>query len=81
MADLEHASWTVVIPVKRTAIAKSRLAADYPSTARTSRWPSRSTLLPPRCVPPGPGVVVITDDAVVADEVTALGGARRPGRT
>ena len=30
MAQVDSPAWTVVIPVKRTEIAKSRLAAAYP---------------------------------------------------
>jgi 2-phospho-L-lactate guanylyltransferase len=74
MADVEDASWTVVIPVKRTAIAKSRLAADYP-THRTDlavafAVDTTAAALRTHGVA---GVVVITDDSVVAREVTRLG--------
>ncbi len=63
-----------MIPVKRTAIAKSRLAADYPAhrtdLAVAFAVDTTAAALRARGVA---GVVVITDDTVVAGEVTALG--------
>lgn len=74
MADLQVAPWTLVIPVKRTAIAKSRLAAAYPqhrpelarafavdTTAAALRSPLVHTVL------------VVTDDPLVGADVTAEG--------
>ncbi|GAA1570241.1 MULTISPECIES: 2-phospho-L-lactate guanylyltransferase [Kribbella] len=74
MADLQVAPWTLVIPVKRTAIAKSRLAPAYPqhrpelarafavdTTAAALRSPLVHTVL------------VVTDDPQVGPDVTAAG--------
>ncbi len=56
MADLQVAPWTLVIPVKRTAIAKSRLAAAYPQhrpeLARAFAVDTTAAALSSR---PGPG--------------------------
>ncbi len=73
-AFLDSASWTVVIPVKRTAIAKSRLAAAYPRArpelALAFAVDTTAAALRARGVA---AVVVITDDPAVRRAVTALG--------
>jgi 2-phospho-L-lactate guanylyltransferase len=79
MADVEGASWIVVIPVKRTAIAKSRLATAFPrarpdlalafavdTTAAALRTPGVAA------------VAVVTDDPLVRREVAALGARVLP---
>jgi 2-phospho-L-lactate guanylyltransferase len=74
MAQGEGASWTVVIPVKRTAIAKSRLADAYPrhrqALARAFAVDTTAAALRADGVAE---VVVITDDAAVANDVAELG--------
>lgn len=87
MAQVEHPSvdntvgtaWTLVIPVKRTEIAKSRLAAAYPrhrqALARAFAVDTTAAALHTDGVAE---VVVITDDVVVAEEVLALGAVVVP---
>jgi 2-phospho-L-lactate guanylyltransferase len=74
MADLQVAPWTLVIPVKRTAIAKSRLAAAYPQhrpeLARAFAVDTTAAALQSPLVL---AVLVVTDDPVVAADVTAIG--------
>ena len=74
MADLQVAHWTLAIPVKRTAIAKSRLAPAYPQhrpeLARAFAVDTTSAALASPLVRT---VVVITDDPLVAADVTAVG--------
>jgi 2-phospho-L-lactate guanylyltransferase len=80
MAQVEWTPpWTLVIPVKRTAIAKSRLAAAYPShrqaLARAFAVDTTAAALRTEGVA---GVVVITDDSAVAADVTGLGASVVP---
>lgn len=74
MADLQVAPWTLVIPVKRTAIAKSRLASAYPQhrpeLARAFAVDTTAAALASRLVL---AVLVVTDDPMVAADVTAMG--------
>ena len=74
MADLQVAPWTLVIPVKRTAIAKSRLAAAYPQhrpeLARAFAVDTTAAVLSSALVR---AALVVTDDPVVARDVTAVG--------
>ncbi|WP_344214112.1 2-phospho-L-lactate guanylyltransferase [Kribbella sancticallisti] len=74
MADLQVAPWTLVIPVKRTAIAKSRLAAAYPQhrpeLARAFAVDTTAAALESPLVR---AVLVVTDDPVVSADVAALG--------
>ncbi|TCN37510.1 2-phospho-L-lactate guanylyltransferase [Kribbella orskensis] len=74
MADLQVAPWTLVIPVKRTAIAKSRLAAAYPQhrpeLARAFAVDTTAAALESPLVR---AVLVVTDDPVVSADVTAVG--------
>ncbi|WP_406052769.1 2-phospho-L-lactate guanylyltransferase [Kribbella sp. NBC_00889] len=74
MADLQVAPWTLVIPVKRTAIAKSRLAAAYPQhrpeLARAFAVDTTAAILSSALVR---AALVVTDDPVVARDVTAVG--------
>jgi 2-phospho-L-lactate guanylyltransferase len=74
MSDLQVASWVLVIPVKRTAIAKSRLAAAYPQhrpeLARAFAVDTTAAALESPLVR---AVLVVTDDPVVAADVTAAG--------
>jgi 2-phospho-L-lactate guanylyltransferase len=74
MADLQAAPWTLVIPVKRTAIAKSRLAAAYPQhrpeLARAFAVDTTAAALESPLVR---AVLVVTDDPVVSADVTAVG--------
>jgi 2-phospho-L-lactate guanylyltransferase len=75
MADLQVAPWTLVIPVKRTAIAKSRLAAAYPQhrpeLARAFAVDTTAAALESPLVR---AVLVVTDDPVVSADITAIGG-------
>jgi 2-phospho-L-lactate/phosphoenolpyruvate guanylyltransferase len=72
--QVESPVWTLVIPVKRTEIAKSRLAAAYPrhrqALARAFAVDTTAAALRADGVAE---VVVITDDEVVADQVVDLG--------
>jgi 2-phospho-L-lactate/phosphoenolpyruvate guanylyltransferase len=74
MSDLQVASWILVIPVKRTAIAKSRLAAAYPQhrpeLARAFAVDTTAAALESPLVH---AVLVVTDDPVVSADVTAVG--------
>ncbi|ADB33869.1 protein of unknown function DUF121 [Kribbella flavida DSM 17836] len=74
MADLQVAPWTLVIPVKRTAIAKSRLAAAYPQhrpeLARAFAADTVAAALGSALVR---AVLVVTDDPLVAGDVTEAG--------
>lgn len=74
MADLQVAPWTLVIPVKRTAIAKSRLAAAYPQhrpeLARAFAVDTTAAALESPLVR---AVLVVTDDPVVSADATAVG--------
>jgi len=74
MAYLQVAPWTLVIPVKRTAIAKSRLASAYPQhrpeLARAFAFDTTAAALESPLVR---AVLVVTDDPVVAADVTAIG--------
>lgn len=74
MAQVDSPAWTVVIPVKRTEIAKSRLAAAYPrhrqALARAFAVDTTAAALRTDGVAE---VVVITDDREVAEEVADLG--------
>jgi 2-phospho-L-lactate guanylyltransferase len=75
MADLQVAPWTLVLPVKRTAIAKSRLAAAYPQhrpeLARAFAVDTTAAALESPLVR---AVLVVTDDPVVSADITAIGG-------
>jgi 2-phospho-L-lactate guanylyltransferase len=74
MSDVQVASWILVIPVKRTAIAKSRLAAAYPQhrpeLARAFAVDTTAAALDSPLVY---AVLVVTDDPVVSAGVTAIG--------
>jgi 2-phospho-L-lactate guanylyltransferase len=74
MSDVQVASWILVIPVKRTAIAKSRLAAAYPQhrpeLARAFAVDTTAAALDSPLVY---AVLVVTDDPVVSADVTAIG--------
>jgi 2-phospho-L-lactate/phosphoenolpyruvate guanylyltransferase len=74
MADLQVAPWTLVIPVKRTTIAKSRLAPAYPQHrpefARAFAVDTTAAALASALVR---AVLVVTDDPVVAGDITAMG--------
>lgn len=74
MADLQVAPWTLVIPVKRTAIAKSRLAAAYPQhrpeLARAFAVDTTAAALESPLVR---AVLVVTDDPVVSVDLAAIG--------
>jgi 2-phospho-L-lactate guanylyltransferase len=74
MADLQVAPWTLVIPVKRMAIAKSRLAAAYPQhRPEFARAFALDTIAAALASPLVGAVLVVTDDPVVSVDVTALG--------
>jgi 2-phospho-L-lactate guanylyltransferase len=74
MADLQVAPWTLVIPVKRTAIAKSRLAAAYPQhRPELARAFAVDTTAAALASPLVRAVLVVTDDPAVSADVTALG--------
>ena len=74
MADLQVAPWTLAIPVKRTAIAKSRLAAAYPQhRPELARAFAVDTTAAALASPLVRAVLVVTDDPVVAADVTAVG--------
>ncbi|TCO44351.1 2-phospho-L-lactate guanylyltransferase [Kribbella antiqua] len=74
MADVQVAPWTLVVPVKRTAIAKSRLAAAYPQhRPELARAFAVDTTAAALASPLVRAVLVVTDDPVVAADVTAVG--------
>jgi 2-phospho-L-lactate guanylyltransferase len=74
MADVQVAPWTLVVPVKRTAIAKSRLAAAYPQhRPELARAFAADTTAAALASPLVRAVLVVTDDPVVAADVTAVG--------
>ncbi|WP_350274598.1 2-phospho-L-lactate guanylyltransferase [Kribbella sp. HUAS MG21] len=74
MADLQVAPWTLVIPVKRTAIAKSRLAPAYPQhRPELARAFAVDTTAAALASPLVRAVLVVTDDPQVAADVTAAG--------
>jgi 2-phospho-L-lactate guanylyltransferase len=74
MADLLVAPWTLAIPVKRTAIAKSRLAPAYPQhRPELARAFAVDTTVAALASPLVHAVLVVTDDPVVAADVTAVG--------
>jgi 2-phospho-L-lactate guanylyltransferase len=74
MADLQVAPWTLVIPVKRTAIAKSRLAPAYPQhRPELARAFAVDTTAAALASPLVQTVLVVTDDPLVAADVTAAG--------
>ncbi|TDD45446.1 2-phospho-L-lactate guanylyltransferase [Kribbella antibiotica] len=79
MADLQVVPWILAIPVKRTAIAKSRLAAAYPQhrpeLARAFAVDTTAAALASGLVR---AVLVVTDDPVVAADVTAIGAVVVP---
>ena len=80
MADLQVAPWTLVLPVKRTAIAKSRLAAAYPQhrpeLARAFAVDTTAAALESPLVR---AVLVVTDDPVVSADITAHRWPGGPG--
>jgi 2-phospho-L-lactate guanylyltransferase len=74
MADLQVAPWILAIPVKRTAIAKSRLASAYPQhRPELARSFAVDTTAAALASPLVRAVLVVTDDPVVAADVTAVG--------
>lgn len=74
MADVQVASWTLVLPVKRLTIAKSRLADAYPQHRPEFALAfAVDTTAAALATPMVHGVVVVTDDLTVAAAVTALG--------
>ncbi|HWD82375.1 MAG TPA: 2-phospho-L-lactate guanylyltransferase, partial [Kribbella sp.] len=74
MADLQVAPWTLVIPVKRTAIAKSRLAPAYPQhRPELARAFAVDTTAAALLSPLVQTVLVVTDDPLVGADVTAAG--------
>ena len=74
MAHLQVAPWIVVIPVKRTAIAKSRLAAAYPQhRPELARAFAIDTTAAALSSPLVRAVLVVTDDPVVAADVAEVG--------
>ncbi|MGW7684644.1 2-phospho-L-lactate guanylyltransferase [Kribbella sp. NPDC054772] len=74
MADLQVAPWTLAIPVKRTAIAKSRLAPAYPQhRPELARAFAVDTTAAALASPLVHAVLVVTDDPLVAADVTAAG--------
>src|SRR5689334_6347709 len=74
MADLQVAPWILAIPVKRTAIAKSRLAPAYPQhRPELARAFAVDTTAAALASPLVRAVLVVTDDPLVAADVTAAG--------
>ncbi|WP_405068000.1 2-phospho-L-lactate guanylyltransferase [Kribbella sp. NBC_01510] len=74
MADLQVAPWILAIPVKRTAIAKSRLASAYPQhRPELARAFAVDTTAAALASPLVRAVLVVTDDPVVAADVSAVG--------
>ena len=74
MADLQVAPWILAIPVKRTAIAKSRLASAYPQhRPELARAFAVDTTAAALASPLVCAVLVVTDDPVVAADVSAVG--------
>ncbi|MGC4943245.1 2-phospho-L-lactate guanylyltransferase [Kribbella sp. DT2] len=74
MEDVQVAPWILVVPVKRTAIAKSRLAAAYPQhRPELARAFAADTVDAALASPLVRAVLVVTDDPQVAADVTAAG--------
>jgi 2-phospho-L-lactate guanylyltransferase len=74
MEDVQVAPWILVVPVKRTAIAKSRLAAAYPQhRPELARAFAADTVEAALASPLVRTVLVVTDDPQVAADVTAAG--------
>jgi 2-phospho-L-lactate guanylyltransferase len=74
MADVLVASWTLVIPVKRLAIAKSRLADAYPQHRPEFALAfAVDTTAAALATPMVSGVVVVTGDPAVSAAAAALG--------
>jgi 2-phospho-L-lactate guanylyltransferase len=79
MSDLQVAPWILAIPVKRTAIAKSRLAAAYPQhRPELARAFAVDTTAAALASPLVRAVLVVTDDPEVAADVTAMGARAVP---
>jgi 2-phospho-L-lactate guanylyltransferase len=79
MSDLQVAPWTLVIPVKRTAIAKSRLAAAYPQhRPELARAFAVDTTAAALASPLVRAILVVTDDPVVSADITAAGAYAVP---
>lgn len=74
MEDVQVAPWILVVPVKRTAIAKSRLAAAYPQhRPELARAFAADTVTAAVASPLVRAVLVVTDDPQVTTDVTAAG--------
>ncbi|WP_432938914.1 2-phospho-L-lactate guanylyltransferase [Kribbella sp. CA-253562] len=74
MEDVQVAAWILVVPVKRTAIAKSRLAAAYPQhRPELARAFAADTISAALASPLVRAVLVVTDDPQVAADVAAAG--------
>ena len=65
--------WSIVIPVKRLTVAKSRLALDAELRAGVALAMATDTVRAAVAADPVALVVVVTDDEVAADSVTAAG--------
>jgi 2-phospho-L-lactate guanylyltransferase len=82
-ASAASAAWSVVIPVKVLAEAKSRLAVLTTTyRAQLALAMAADTVAAALAAPPVAGVIVVTDDALVGAELGALGAiviADEPG--
>lgn len=73
--------WTVTIPVKPTAIGKSRLEASPTARAELARAIALDTIAATIECPDVDRVIVVTDDAEVAREARSLGAEAIPEGT
>lgn len=64
-------SWTVVLPVKPLAVAKSRMGGDPAARAALALAMARDVALAAAGCPSVGGVLVVTDDPLAADKVAA----------
>lgn len=64
-------SWTVVLPVKALAVAKSRMGGDPAARAALALAMARDVAVAAAGCPSVTGVLVVTDDPLAADKVRA----------
>ncbi|MET8836846.1 2-phospho-L-lactate guanylyltransferase, partial [Micromonospora sp. NPDC004540] len=77
---MREPTWTVVVPVKRLGVAKSRLRGALPGVPHEelALALAADTVRAVRACPTVARVLVVTDDPRVAAEATAAGAAVTP---